>query len=85
MALGGAREEEPLEQDLFMLLQDDLQIARPAQPAEPTESSSTSSVRCVGGRTVRPSQREEESPSTACLDQCPRSRMARPDKGDRGA
>ena len=52
----------------YMINQNELQIAKPAQTAEPTASSSTSSVRCVGGRIVRPSQREEESPSpsTAC-------------------
>ena len=36
MALGGAQEEEALEQELFMMHQGELQIARPAQPAEPT-------------------------------------------------
>ena len=61
MALGGAPEEEKLKQHLFMLHQDKLQIARPAQLAEPMESSSTSSVRCIGGKIVRPSQREEAS------------------------
>ena len=43
-----------------------LQAARISQPAEPTESSTSTSGRCIGGRLVRPSQREEESPSTAC-------------------
>ena len=66
MAIGRDQEGEPLEEGPFTMNQDELQTARTAQPAEPTESSSTSSVRCVGGRIARPSQREEESPSTAC-------------------
>ena len=41
-------------------------MATPTSPKGPTDSSSTSSVRCVEGRIVRPGQREEESPSTAC-------------------
>ena len=60
-----AQDEESLGQQLFMPHQDELQIARPAQPSEQTKSSSSSSVRCVGGRIVRPRQWEEESPSTA--------------------
>ena len=66
---GQWRQEEPKmmsQKNKICLTQDELQIAQPAQHAQPTESSSSSSVRCVGGRIVRPRQREKESPSTAC-------------------
>ena len=49
MGPGGAHRDDPEEQDLFGLTNDDLQIAIPAQPAPQTPTSSTNGVRCVGG------------------------------------
>ena len=62
---GGERQAGPVEQDLFIAHQDELQTARTSQPADIQKSSITSSVRCIDGRIVRPRQREEEPPSTA--------------------
>ena len=50
MLTGGDERVDPIEQELFMENQDELQIARVAQPAEPPSSTSPSSVRCVDGR-----------------------------------
>ena len=51
---------DPIEQDLFMEHQDELQAAIVPQAAQLPDTSNQNSVRCVDGRIAQP---EEESPS----------------------
>ena len=62
----GEQQAGPIERNLFMARQNELQTARTSRPAENKEPSSTSSVRCIEGSIVCPSQHEQEPPSTAC-------------------